>query len=202
MAERDFPTRKEAEHILAEAEPHNPGPWGDHSRTAAQCAERIAARCVGMDPEKAYVLGLLHDIGRRFGVKHLGHVYDGWQYMLRLGYPAAARICLTHSFVTGDIHDYIGRFDIPEEQQREIGNALHAVTFDDYDRLVMLCDAISGAQGVMDMEARMDDVQRRYGCYPEDKRAANRALRRYFEDKLGQDLYAALGDVTPRPPRS
>jgi len=30
-----------------------------------------------MDAEKAYVLGLLHDIGRKFGVRHLGHVSDG-----------------------------------------------------------------------------------------------------------------------------
>lgn len=193
MMERGFPARAEAERILAEAEPLNPGPWGDHCRTAARCAERIARRCEEMDPEKAYVLGLMHDIGRRFGVKQLGHVYDGWQYMLRLGYPEAARACLTHSFVTGDIHDYIGRFDIPEEEQREIEAALRAGPFDDYDRLVMLCDAISGAEGVMDMEDRMADVARRYGHYPEDKREANRAIRRYFEAKMGVDLYEAVG---------
>ena len=58
-----YPTREEAIALLAEAEPHNPGPWGDHSRTAAHCAEKIAA-AVGLDPDKAFVLGLLHDIGR------------------------------------------------------------------------------------------------------------------------------------------
>ena len=31
-----YPDRKTAEALLAEAEPHNPGPWGDHSRIAAQ----------------------------------------------------------------------------------------------------------------------------------------------------------------------
>lgn len=61
-----YPTREEAIALLAEAEPHNPGPWGDHSRTAAHCAEKIAA-AVGLDPDKAFVLGLLHDIGRRYG---------------------------------------------------------------------------------------------------------------------------------------
>ena len=58
-----YPDRKTAEALLTEAEPHNPGPWGDHSRTAAHCAEAIAAAC-GLDADKAYVLGLLHDIGR------------------------------------------------------------------------------------------------------------------------------------------
>ena len=58
---KGYPDRKQAEQILAEAERCNPGPWGNHSRTAAHCAEKIALYS-GMDPEKAYVLGLLHDI--------------------------------------------------------------------------------------------------------------------------------------------
>ena len=80
-----IPTRSEAERLLEEAEKCNPGPWGNHSRVAAHCAERIAEACEGMDPEKAYILGLLHDIGRRFGVRHLGHVSDGFSYMMSLG---------------------------------------------------------------------------------------------------------------------
>ena len=74
-----LPTRTEAETLLKEAEKCNPGPWGNHSRITAHCAERIAQAC-GLDAEKAYILGLLHDIGRKFGIKHLGHVYDGWQW--------------------------------------------------------------------------------------------------------------------------
>lgn len=56
-------TRSEAERLLREAESCNPGPWGNHSRIAAHCARKIAQEC-GLDPEKAYILGLLHDIGR------------------------------------------------------------------------------------------------------------------------------------------
>ena len=85
-----YPDREKAEALLREAEDCNPGPWGNHSRIAARCAEKIAA-AAGMDSEKAYVLGLLHDIGRKFGVKHLGHVWDGWQYMSRSGYPEIKR---------------------------------------------------------------------------------------------------------------
>ena len=93
-----IPTREKAEELLKDAELCNPGPWADHSRVAARCAERIAAACGDMDPDKAYVLGLLHDIGRKFGVKHMGHIYDGYHYMTELGYDEAARICLSHSF--------------------------------------------------------------------------------------------------------
>ena len=72
-----YPERETAEALLREAESCNPGPWGNHSRIAARCAERIAASA-GMETEKAYVLGLLHDIGRKFGVKHLAHGLDGY----------------------------------------------------------------------------------------------------------------------------
>ena len=92
-----LPTLSEANRLLAEAEACNPGPWGNHSRVAAHCARMIASRCPGMDGEKAYVLGLLHDIGRKFGVRHLGHVSDGYSYMLSLGYDEAARICLLNN---------------------------------------------------------------------------------------------------------
>ena len=33
----------------------NPGPWEGHSKTAAHCAEAIARRCEGMDPEKYFI---------------------------------------------------------------------------------------------------------------------------------------------------
>ena len=65
-----LPTRKEAIELLKDGLVSNPGPWGKHCLTAAHCAERIASKCCDIDSEKAYVLGLLHDIGRKFGVRH------------------------------------------------------------------------------------------------------------------------------------
>lgn len=194
-----YPTKQEALRLLKEAEAMNPGPWGDHSRTAAHCAKRIAARCEGMDADKAYILGLLHDIGRRFGVRHLGHVSDGYSYMMSLGYDEAARICLSHSFNNQTVDEYIGRFDTTEEELQLIRSRLKEMVYDDYDRLIQLCDSIAGAEGVMDMEDRMADVKRRYGAYPQAKWKANLALKRYFEEKMGQDLYKAVEKNSFRP---
>ena len=183
-----FPDKKHAEELLREAESCNPGPWGDHSRVAAHCAEKIAAAS-GMNPEKAYVLGLLHDIGRKFGVYHMPHIYNGYHYMLDLGYNEVARICLTHSFSTPDFRTYIGNFDVTEEQKSEMLQLLSSMVYDDYDRLIQLCDCLAGSEGVMDMEARMLDVKRRYGDYPQEKWDNNLRLRRYFEEKAGRDIY-------------
>jgi hypothetical protein len=189
-----IPNREEAGHIINEAYGMNPGPWVDHSRVAAACAEKIACLCPGMDPEKAYVLGLLHDIGRRFGKGHLRHVYDGYKFMLRSGYDEAARICLTHSFCIPDIHDYIGDIDVFADEERELIEALQSVRFNDYDYLIQLCDSLAMPDGVVDMDTRMDDVERRYGCYPTEKRNRNKELKAYFEKVSGKNIYEIICD--------
>ena len=186
-----IPTREEALALLAEAEPHNPGPWGDHSRTAAHCAEKIAAAC-GLDPDKAFVLGLLHDIGRRFGKRHLGHVSDGYSYMMELGYDEVARICLSHSFNDQSLESYIGHRDTTPEETALIETNLAAMVYDEYDRLIQLCDSLADASGVVDIEERMNDVKRRYGSYPQDKWDNNLALKTHFEQLAGRSIYEVV----------
>lgn len=190
-----LPTREEALKLLEEAEKCNPGAWGNHSRIAARCAEKIARECNDLDSDKAYILGLLHDIGRKFGVRHLGHVSDGYSYMHSLGYDEAAKVCLTHSFnkLTTDV--YIGKFDTTDEELRLIQDNLKTVVIDEYDKLIQLCDSIAGSEGVLDIEERMNDVKRRYGSYPQEKWDNNLKLKRYFEEKMGKDIYTVVGKV-------
>lgn len=187
-----IPSREEAEKLLVEAGKCNPGAWVRHSEIVAFCAEQIAKECEDLDAEKAYVLGLLHDIGRRFGVKHFGHIYDGYMYMMELGYDEVARICASHSFSIQRIEDYIGNFDVTKEQQKVIEDYLNQLVYDDYDRLIQLCDSIGAADGVVSMEERMGDVKRRYGSYPQDKWDKNLLLKEYFSEKIGKDIYFVL----------
>ncbi len=186
-----LPTREEAEKILKEGELCNPGPWGDHSRNVALCAERIARKC-GMDAEKAYILGLLHDMGRKFGFSYLRHVSDGYSYLLSLGYEEAARICMTHSFNNQLVEDYIGENDVTEAEYSLIQTVLQSVTYDDYDRLIQLCDSLAMATGIVDIEERMNDVKRRYGYFPQLKWDKNLELLHYFEEKTGMSIYEVV----------
>lgn len=194
-----LPTREYAQFLLADAERSNPGPWGDHSRTAAHCAEKIARACGDMDADKAYILGLLHDIGRKFGVRHLGHVSDGYSYMMSLGYDEVARVCLTHSFNNHSLSEYIGVFDTTEEELTLIRENLAVICYDAYDKLIQLCDALAGADGVLDIEKRMEDVKNRYGFYPQAKWDSNIALKQYFEEKAGDSIYVITEKETYKP---
>ena len=184
-----YPNREEAKKLLLDAEKDNPGAWVMHSENVAFCAERIAKACPDLNVEKAYVLGLLHDIGRKFGVKHFGHIYDGYRYMTELGYDEVARICISHSFSIQKIEDYIGNFDVTKEQEQIVADYLSTMVYDDYDKLIQLCDSIGAAEGVVSMEERMGDVKRRYGSYPQDKWEKNLSLKEYFSQKTGKDIY-------------
>ena len=92
-----LPTIDEALKELKIAEELNPGPWVKHSINTGIAAKNIAEKVPGMDSKKAYIIGLLHDIGRRVGVVNIPtHVYEGYKYCMEKGWIEVARICMTH----------------------------------------------------------------------------------------------------------
>lgn len=189
------PSRCMAELLLEEGVAKNPGPWREHSIAVAKAAEKIALavneKCgeKKLDPNLAYVYGLLHDIGRQEGVTYIAHVYDGYHFLRALGYGNAARICLTHSFNLQITEDYIGKIDVLPAQMEEIKTLLASVKYDDYDRLIQLLDSTCGADGTKNLEQRMNDVKTRYGYYPQNKWNKNFELKEYFEKLTGRNFY-------------
>ena len=189
------PSRRMAEYLLSQGVTKNPGPWREHSLAVARAAEKIAlagnqnCKQQKLNPEQAYIYGLLHDIGRQQGYTYIAHVYDGYHFLMSLGYQNAARICLTHSFNLQTTEDYIGKIDITPEQMEEIKSLLASVKYDDYDRLIQLLDSCCGADGTQDLEKRMGDVKARYGYYPQGKWDKNFELKKYFEELAGRSLY-------------
>ena len=191
-----YPSRFEAQAELDRADRLNPGPWTAHSRYAAQAAEAIAAAC-GLDGEKAYVLGLLHDIGRREGVSATRHVLAGYRYCLARGWPEAARVCLTHSYLLGDVHADVQRWDLDAAEGRELETLVGAARYDDYDRLIQLCDALALPTGCCVMEKRLVDVAMRYGLTPSTLPRWRQlfAIKADFEARMGRSVYQVLPRV-------
>lgn len=187
-----LPSRYEAEKLLCGGEAKSPGAWVPHSRVTARAAEIIAVHSGSLDSEKAYILGLPHDIGRSFGESQMRHIYDGYHYMLSLGYDEVARVCLTHSFNCHRLDNYVGACDITSKEKKEVEEALLKTEFDDYDRLIQLCDGLAGKTGAVSLEERAEDIRHRYGSYPEGKLEKNLELKTYFEKMTGEDLYSLL----------
>src|SRR5574344_403476 len=171
-----YPDRITAEQIVEDSYRMTPEPWRDHSYVVARCAEQIASSC-GMNKNKAYVFGLLHDIGRRVKGANFAHVIRGYEYLTALGYDEAARICMTHSFQTQKMSDYFGPHDVTPDEEAKIASYISHCVYDDYDRLIQLCDSISLATVPTDLVTRITDIKKRYGMYPQDKWEKNFELK-------------------------
>lgn len=191
-----FPSRVTAIAELETAGEMNPGPWTKHSYHVAEAAEQIAQAC-GMDREKAYVCGLLHDIGRRTGVAAVRHIIDGYDYALLKGWEDVARVCLTHSFPVKDIDADIGKKDITPQQYAFIKDYLNHLEYDDYDKLMIVCDALADANGFCILEKRLVDTTRRYGIYPFTLDRWNRTFeyKAHFESLIGRSIYTLLPGI-------
>ena len=190
-------TRFTAQKALEEAYAANPGPWADHSRYVAQACQNIASRCPHLDMDEAYLYGLLHDIGRHAGITSERHLIDGYRYCMERGWTKAAQICISHAFMIQDIASSIGVFDMPEEDKDFMDQFVKRAVYDDYDRLVQLCDALALPTGFCLLEKRFVDVAIRYGTHPAtvDRWKTVLDIKAHFEGMIGCSIYDLLPGV-------
>ena len=194
---KHYPIKSTALKVLKQAEELNPGLWIQHSEFVALACRNIAERCTNLDGNKAYILGLLHDIGRRVGIVSERHTIAGYQYCMEQGWEEVARICVTHSFMIQDIHSAIGKWDITKEEFELTESIINAAVYDDYDLIVQLSDALALPTGFCLLEKRFVDVACRYGV---DENTVARwkktfEIQGYFEKKMKCSIYDVLPDV-------
>lgn len=166
-----------------------------HCCLVACCAEMIASRLEHIDGHKAYILGLLHDYGKMMrdaeNTKYF-HGLTGYNEMIRLGYDEVARICLTHTFP--DKNFKYTEYTYPE--MRKTKKLLAQIDYDDYDRLIQLCDLLVVGMGFSKIKDRMLFVKNKYHVPTIIvKRRYRQALRlkNYFDNLCGCDIYHLLG---------
>ena len=75
-----------------------------HPTGVAKAAQQLAEHLHHLNPQKAYILGLLHDYGKKYDERATGifHAKAGFVEISALGYDEVAKICLTHSFPNKD----------------------------------------------------------------------------------------------------
>ena len=157
-----LPAPAEAETLLHDAVKLSPRPWETHLRNVALAAKSIANHLDELEPDAAYTLGLLHDIGRRAGKTGMRHTLDGYHHLKNLGFDDATRISLTHSFPLKNVHAIFGHWDVSEPELSFVESYIEEVTYDDYDRLIQLCDCLATSDSIVLIEKRMIDVALRY----------------------------------------
>lgn len=192
-----IPSLEEAHQLMIEAEQRNPGPWFQHATFVAKAAELIATQHPSLDPSSAFIVGYLHDIGRREGVTDLRHTLDGYQFLIGKGFPNAARICLTHSFPVKNVLAGAGKWDCSSEEVKFVQSFLDSIEYTDYDRLIQLCDALALPTGFCLIEKRLLDVALRHGVndFTVEKWKAFINIREDFDRILGKSIYTLLSGV-------
>ena len=122
------------------------------------------------------------------------HIYAGYLFMNSLRYEDSARICLTHSFPYKNVAAYNGQNDCSEEETEYIQNYIDMLEYNDYDRLIQLCDSISFPDGPTYVEKRLVDVviRRGFNDLTIPKWKAFLELKKYFDEKTGMDIYTLL----------
>ena len=190
-------TVAQAQQELKIAAQMNPGLWEQHSLSTAENARLIAEKVPGMDPDKAYVMGLLHDIGRRAGITGMLHLIDGYEYMMSLGEPEIAAICINHSYPAKNVLYFEGKHDCTPEQMAFLQEFIDSREYTDYEKLIQLCDAVSLPTGACIMEKRFVDVALRYGVrdYTTKRWAGYLEHKKYFDALCGCDIYTLLPGI-------
>ena len=176
-------------------------PIREHGQTipgfVAEACKNIASHCKDLSSEQAYIFGLLHDIGRYAGVSSERHLIDGYRYCMERGWEKAAQICISHAFMIQDIATSIGEFDVSDEDYLFMKEFVANAVYDDYDRLVQLCDALAMPTGFCLLEKRFVDVTIRYGVHTAtiDRWKKILEIKEQFENQIGCSIYSLLPGI-------
>ncbi|MDY3931715.1 MAG: HDOD domain-containing protein [Erysipelotrichaceae bacterium] len=185
--------KQDADTLFRQQAQLKPGLWVRHSEHAAMAAQQLAAG-LHMDEEEAYVLGLLHDIGRSLTDGQFQHIACGYALMMHLNEPKAARICVTHSFPVQNLYSYAGIIDIPADGQQFYAALLSSFHYDEYDRLIQLVDALSTPDGYISIARRQKKLAEKYGPNPfaREKLAILETYYARISQRLQQDVLQYL----------
>ena len=166
--------------------------WILHSLYVSEASKRIAF-LLGLNDNKATILGLLHDIGRR--INHNTHEIDGYKFLNNLGFYSEAKVCITHSFLDNDIN--LTLKDINKKTYNFINFFLQNNKVTIYDNIIQLCDLFCLETGFTTIEKRLLDIFKHIDIDSNDN------YEKYFEkiielkEKIENMMQCSLYDLFP-----
>lgn len=197
--------RDYAKGLIEWAYAQNPGPWFKHSINVAKATEYILMELNKngneLDVDLGYNAALLHDIGRYKGfTKSVIHSYDGYIYLKELGFPGNATVCVTHSFPNNDKHIELAAdwSLVPEHMKVKLVEILDTnSTYDIYNKIITLCDALADSNGFTTLENRFVSVGLRHGTNAHSSLhwKGFYAIKNEIEELLHMSIYKLLPGV-------
>lgn len=156
----------------------------------------LLAEALGADAGKAYILGLLHDYGKRNDEfkSNIFHGLDGYREMMSMGYDEVARTCLTHTFRDKNYNN--DEYNYPDPWLEESRELLQQYDYDDYDLIVQYADLFFEGLNLVKIEDRIACIAARYKISAlQLKNLSDSAfnLKKQIDVRCGCDSYQILG---------
>lgn len=157
----------------------NTSSWINHSFNVAIVSKKIASVLDDADEDTCYVLGLLHDVGRKFKTD-MEHTVYGFEYLVSHGYENEAIICLTHSHIHGERcannepavpwWEWIDGKSVFHDNQDDLTDFLKNYSYSVYDNIVSIADLMATDKNVMSVYERILKLSQRTNSNSSNKK--------------------------------
>lgn len=150
----------------------NTSSWINHSINVSIAARNLASAVPEADPNIAQVLGLLHDVGRKFKTD-MQHTISGYEYLVDNGLDSLARVCLTHSHINAErcannepavngwsCQDGISIWD-PNVDTDDLTKFLQSANYNIYDSIINIADLMATSDSILPVYDRILDIATR-----------------------------------------
>lgn len=192
----NIPNKDKIHYYLIE-DNDNLGAWVSHSKLIGKTARAIA-KDINLDPDIAYAVGCLHDIGKKNNKKGLAHTIEGFHILRNETYFFPAKIAISHSFIIKNIESYVGDKNIKKNQIKTIKNLLKSYEYNVYDKLIQVLDN-SILNSYIGIDEKQKYLKEKYGDIPFEKERVDilKGYEEEFEGRLNNDIgsYAKCFEV-------
>lgn len=175
--------------------------YDNHIKGVAQVARTVAEKLGDINPDQAYVSGLLHDIAKidESPESMMGRFHGIMGYeLLKDKSPAAARAALLHELPWNKVSQYENKFLGNKNDYEFTLNYVENNPLKDEDLLIQLADAMANKDGIVTLEQRLAAFQNRQG-YEATLRKDTKVpieyvrpyldIKEYFDKKIGMNIY-------------
>ena len=164
-----------------------------HSVFTAHLA-KVIAQNARLDATKAFLFGIMHDVGKFFVDKtgKYKHPRIGYE-LLKAEYHDIAKICLTHPFVDFKSARYVLIYCRDDQTEaNKLSKLLAQTELDDYVELIQICDKLSSATGYVKLETKFAWYKEKQKideeCFNSNLEKLN-AIKNKFESRIGKSIY-------------
>lgn len=159
----------------------NTSSWITHSLNVGITASVLATGLQNVEPKKAFVLGILHDIGRKFKTD-MQHTIFGYEYLVNKGYTSEAKVCLTHSHIHGErcannepavpgwsCENGVSTWDESVETD-DLTKFLKTTTYNSYDSILNIADLMATDSAILPVYDRIQEIKSRRKIDPTNRK--------------------------------